>query len=64
MKAKELREKTQEELTQKFFSLKKELFDLRYQAATGRLEKPSNIGNIKKDIAKIFTIIKENEKKK
>lgn len=61
MKPKEIREKTQQELTQKLLSLKQELFNLKYQANTGRLEKPSQIRNIKKDIARINTIIKEKE---
>lgn len=59
MKTKEIREKTTKELEQKLYSLKEELFNLRYQAKIGRLEKPSRIGNIKKDIARINTIIKE-----
>jgi large subunit ribosomal protein L29 len=59
MKAKELREKTLPELEQKLQSLKATLFNLRYQANTGRLEKPSQIRNIKKDIARINTITKE-----
>ena len=61
MKAKELREKTSEELKEKLHSLKEELFNLRYQEKTGRLEKPSLIRNIKRDIARILTIIKEKE---
>jgi large subunit ribosomal protein L29 len=62
MKAKKIREMTLQELEQKLNSLKEELFNLRYQAETGRLEKPSQIRNIKRDIAKIFTIVKEKEK--
>jgi large subunit ribosomal protein L29 len=61
MKPKEIREKTLKELEQKIYSLKEELFNLRYQAKTGRLEKPSRIRNIKKDIARINTILKEKE---
>ena len=61
MKAKEIREKTRAELEQKIFSLKEELFNLRYQSKVGRLEKPSRIGNIKRDIARINTIIKEKQ---
>ena len=61
MKAKEVREKTSAELEQKVFSLKEELFNLRYQSKVGRLEKPSRIGNIKRDIARINTIIKEKQ---
>ena len=59
MKPKELRDKNQTELEQRLFSLKEELFNLRFQAKAGRLEKPSQIRNIKKDIARIYTIIKE-----
>ncbi len=61
MRPKEIREKTLKELEQKIYSLKEELFNLRYQAKTGRLEKPSRIRNIKKDIARINTILKEKE---
>ncbi len=64
MKPKELRDKTRAELEQKLFSLKEELFNLRFQAKTGRLEKPSRIRNIKRDIARINTIIKEQLRKK
>ena len=59
MKAKELRERTLQELEQKLHSLKEELFNLRYRAKTGRLEKPSLIRNIKRDIARINTIVRE-----
>lgn len=61
MKAKEIREKTEAELEQKLLSLKEELFNLRYQSKVGRLEKPSQIGNIKRDIARIHTIIREKQ---
>lgn len=63
MKVKELRGVTIAELEQKLYSLKEELFNLRYQAKTGRLEKPSRIRNIKRDIARINTIIKESQVK-
>lgn len=63
MKAKEVRESTRQELEQKLHSLKEELFNLRYQAKTGRLEKPSRIRNIKRDVARINTIIREKEVK-
>ena len=56
MKAKELRELTPSEIEQKLLALKEELFNLRYQAKTGRLEKPSRIRNIKRDVARINTI--------
>ena len=59
MKAKELREKTVQELEQKLYSLKEELFNLRYKSKTGRLEKPGRIRSIKRDVARINTIFKE-----
>ena len=62
MKTKELREKAPQELTDKLLSLKENLFNLRYQAKTGRLEKPSLIRNIKRDIARILTVLKEKSK--
>ena len=61
MKPKELRNMTLQELEQKIHSLKEQLFNLRYQAKTARLEKPSQIGKVKRDIARILTIIKERE---
>lgn len=61
MKAKDLRENTQQELGQKLYSLKEKLFNLRYQAQTGRLEKPGQIRNIRRDVARINTILKEKE---
>lgn len=62
MKAKEVREKTAQELEQKLNSLKQALFHLRYQAKCGKLEKPSQIRNIKRDIARINTIISEKKR--
>ncbi len=64
MKTKELRDRSRAELEQKLFSLKEELFNLRFQAKAGRLEKPSQIRNIKRDIARINVIIKEKSDEK
>ena len=61
MKTKELRNKTVKELEHELYSLKENLFKLRYQAKTGRLEKPSIMRQLKRDIARIHTIIKEKE---
>ncbi|MFH1045916.1 MAG: 50S ribosomal protein L29 [Candidatus Omnitrophota bacterium] len=61
MKAKEVRELPKEELEQKILTLKEELFHLRYQSKTGRLEKPSRIRAVKRDIARINTIIRESK---
>ncbi|MCM8798879.1 MAG: 50S ribosomal protein L29 [Candidatus Omnitrophica bacterium] len=62
MKAKELRELTSEELKQKLFSLREELFNLRKAIATAKLEKPHRIRQIRKDIARILTVFQEREK--
>ncbi len=63
MKTKEIRELTQEELVTRLGDLKSEFFNLRFQLATGQLNNPSSIKNIKKDIARVKTVIRENELK-
>ena len=63
MKAKEIRDLSAEELNQKLASLKEELFGLRFQLATGQLENPMRIKEVKKTIARIKTIQRENEMK-
>ena len=59
MKAKDLREMTSAELDQKLGELKTELFNLRFQHATKQLENPMKLVEIKKDIAKVMTILHE-----
>ena len=64
MKAKEIkqvRELSLEKLQEKLQELKKDLFMLRMQHATNQLDNPLQIANIKKDIARIKTIIREKE---
>lgn len=61
MKAKEIREKTVSELNQSLLELKTELFNLRFQLATGELENPLRINKVKKDIARVKTILRERE---
>ena len=64
MKAKEIkqvRELSVEKLQEKLQELKKDLFMLRMQHATNQLDNPLQIANIKKDIARIKTIIREKE---
>lgn len=63
MKANELRDKTTAELEAQLTSLKKDLFFLRMQHATNQLDNPLQIAVVKKDIARIKTIIRENETK-
>ncbi|GAB6085490.1 50S ribosomal protein L29 [Alkaliphilus crotonatoxidans] len=64
MKANSLRDMTEVELNQKLNDLKGELFNLRFQLATGQLENPLTIRNVRRDIAKVKTIIREREIKK
>jgi large subunit ribosomal protein L29 len=57
----ELRQLSPEELTAKLRESKEELFNLRFQAATGQLESHGRLGQVRKDIARIYTIIRERE---
>lgn len=57
----ELRESNPQDLTEKLNSLKAELFNLRFQLATGQLENPMRIREVKKSIAQIKTILREAE---
>ena len=59
MKAAELREMTAVELTKKLSELKEELFNLRFQHAINQLENPGRIEIVKKDIARVMTILAE-----
>ena len=59
MKAQELTNLSVEELTNKLGELKKDLFMLRIQLATNQLDNPMPIGAVKKDIARVKTIIRE-----
>jgi large subunit ribosomal protein L29 len=61
VKAEELRKLSLEELQEKLRESKEELFNLRFQAATGQLDNTSRIREVKKDIARIFTVLKEKE---
>ncbi len=61
MKASELREKTPQDLLSQLTDLKSELFRLRFQLATGQLENPMRIREVKKSIAQIKTILREEE---
>lgn len=61
MRTKNFREMTTEELNTKLKDLKVELFNLRFSHATGQLANPMTINTIKKDIAKVKTILRERE---
>ncbi len=59
MKTSEMRNMAEAELLSKQLSLKEELMNLRFKAKMGKLEKPSRISQIRKDISRILTILKE-----
>ena len=61
MKASEIRQLTAEELNTKLNDLKAELFNLRFQLAINQLENPMRITAVKKDIARVKTVIRANE---
>ncbi len=63
MKATEIRELTAEELQVKLRDLKSELFNLRFQHAINQLENPLKLKDVKRDIARVLTVIKENQLK-
>lgn len=63
MNAKEIRQSTLSELNEQLTKLKEELFNLRFQLAINQLENPMRIVAVKKDIARIKTVIRENELK-
>ena len=56
----DLRAKTQDQLADELLSLKKEQFNLRFQAATGQLEKTHRVEQVRKDIARISTLLRAN----
>jgi len=62
MKMKDLRDMTQEELQQKLLDLKEELFNLRFQKSLNRLENPMRIRAVKRDVARIKTLLTELER--
>ena len=61
MKAKEIRDNTLPELNEQLGKLKEELFNLRFQHAINQLDNPMRIDAVKKDIARVKTIIREKE---
>ena len=61
MKANEVRKLSATELEAKLVELKKDLFNLRLQHATNQLENPLRIAEVKKDIARVKTILREQE---
>jgi len=63
MELKKMRDMSGAELNTELTKMKKELFNLRFQHATGQLENPVKMRELKKDIARVKTIIREKELK-
>ena len=61
MKANEIRSMSVEELSQKLAELKKDLFMLRMQHATNHLDNPLKISNVRRDIARVKTVLREKQ---
>lgn len=61
MKVKEIRELSTEDINAKLKEAKEELFNLRFQQATGNLEKPSRIRDLRHTVARLKTVLKERE---
>ena len=61
LKTKEIRQMSSEELVKKVNDLKNELFNLRFRLATGQLDNPASIKLLKKDIARVKTVLRERE---
>lgn len=61
MNIKTIREMTQTELNNELLKLKNELFNLRFQHVTGQLENPIQMREVRKDIARVKTVIREKE---
>ena len=63
MKVKEIRELSSSDIESKIVSCKEELFNLRFQQATGALEKPSRIRDLRHEVARMKTVLRERELK-
>ena len=61
MKVKDIRQFSEKELNGRLLELKAELFNLRFQLATGQLDNPLKVSSVRKDIARVKTIIRERE---
>jgi large subunit ribosomal protein L29 len=61
MKVKEIRDMTTDELRSNLTSLKEELFNLRFQLATGQLDNSMRVKDVRKSIARVLTVMRERE---
>jgi len=63
MKAQTIRERSPEELTKSLSDLEEQLFKLRFQKSTGQIENPVKIREVRKDIARVLTVINERRER-
>ena len=63
MKIEKMREMTNQELSKELQKMKQELFNLRFQHVTGQLENPIKMKDIKREIARVKTVMRENDMK-
>ncbi|NLS44804.1 MAG: 50S ribosomal protein L29 [Firmicutes bacterium] len=61
MKIREIRDLSGDELNLRLDSLKEELFNLRFQVATGQLDNPMRVREVRKDIARVKTVLRQRE---
>ncbi|MCJ7753973.1 MAG: 50S ribosomal protein L29 [Thermoanaerobaculales bacterium] len=61
MKAKEIRDRSNDELRKALGDLEEQLFKLRFQKSTGQIENPIKIREVRKDIARVLTVINERQ---
>jgi large subunit ribosomal protein L29 len=61
MKASDLRDKTPDQLDDELVKLKKEQFNLRFQVATGQLENTARVRQVRREIAKVKTVLREKQ---
>jgi len=59
MRAKEIRDRSDDELSKTLSDLEEQLFKLRFQKSTGQIENPQKIREVRKDIARVLTVINE-----
>jgi large subunit ribosomal protein L29 len=64
LKATEIRNMTPDEIEQKILSLKEQMFNLRVEFSSGRAERPHRLGEIRRDIARCYTILEEKKNEK
>ena len=57
----DLRAMTPDQISEELLKLKKEQFNLRFQAATGQLEKTHRVGEVRKDIARLSTLLRQKQ---